>query len=88
MIGFRARAGGRSKSVKIAYVMSRFPKITETFVLYEILELERLGLQVEVFPLLREKEAVEHAEVRALVARAHYQPYLSWKIVRVSTEKR
>ena len=70
--------------MKVAYVMSRFPKITETFVLYEILELERLGLDVEVFPLLREKEAVEHAEVRALVSRAHYHPFLSWKIVRAN----
>src|SRR4051795_10791622 len=38
---------------KVAYLMSRFPKITETFILYEILELEQLGMQIEVFPLIR-----------------------------------
>jgi glycosyltransferase involved in cell wall biosynthesis len=70
------------RTVKVAYVMSRFPKITETFVLYEMLELQKLGLQIEVFPLLREKEAVEHPEAAALVQRAHYQPFCSWPILR------
>ena len=57
---------------KIAYLMSRFPKISETFILYEILELQRLGMQVEIFPLLRESAPVMHSEARALVERAHY----------------
>ncbi|MFO7166529.1 MAG: glycosyltransferase [Chloroflexota bacterium] len=57
---------------RIAYIVSRFPKITETFILYEILELERLGMAVEVFALVREREPVMHAEARALVARAQY----------------
>ena len=44
---------------KIAYIMSRFPKLTETFVLYEILAMEEQGAQVELFPLLREKQKVK-----------------------------
>ena len=40
-------------SVKVAYVMSRFPELTETFILYEILAMERQGIRVEVYPLLR-----------------------------------
>lgn len=60
----------------IAYIMSRFPKISETFILYEIVELERLGYRVEVFPLLREREAVVHPEARPVIERAHYStPY-------------
>lgn len=58
--------------MKVAYLMSRFPKISETFVLYEIVELERLGFRVEIFPLLREREQVLHAEAAPLVERAHY----------------
>lgn len=58
--------------MKVAYLMSRFPKISETFVLYEIVELERMGFRVEIFPLLREREQVLHAEAAPLVARAHY----------------
>lgn len=56
----------------VAYLMSRFPKLSETFVLYEILELERLGHRVEVFPLLHEHEPVIQPGAQELVARAHY----------------
>ncbi len=74
------RAGaeaGTARRLRVAYVMSRFPKITETFVLFEMLALQELGIQVEVFPLLRERETVVHAEAQALVERAHYRPFLS-----------
>jgi colanic acid/amylovoran biosynthesis glycosyltransferase len=37
---------------KVAYLMSRFPKLTETFVLYEMLAVEQLGAQIEIFPML------------------------------------
>jgi colanic acid/amylovoran biosynthesis glycosyltransferase len=57
--------------LRLAYLMSRFPKATETFVLYEILELERLGHHVEIFPLVRERESVLQPGAAALVERAH-----------------
>ena len=67
---------------KVAYIMSRFPKLTETFVLYEILAMEQLGLQVEVFPLQREDERVLHAEAEQLVNRARFTPLLfSWSLL-------
>ncbi len=37
---------------RVAYMMSRFPKLTETFVLFEILAVEQQGIQVDVYPLL------------------------------------
>jgi glycosyltransferase involved in cell wall biosynthesis len=67
--------------VKVAYIMSRFPKLTETFVLYEILELERRGCQVEVFPLRRERASVIHAEAERVVRRARFTPWFSWPIL-------
>ena len=70
-----------NSAVKVAYIMSRFPKITETFVLYEILEMERLGLNVEIYPLLRERQGVMHPEAGPLVERAHYQPFVSLPII-------
>jgi colanic acid/amylovoran biosynthesis glycosyltransferase len=63
-------AGGE-RPLRLAYLMSRFPKATETFILYEILELERLGHHVEIFPLVREREAVVQPGSAALVKRAH-----------------
>ena len=65
---------------RVAYIMSRFPKLTETFVLYEMAALERLGARVEVFPLMRHRSEVHHPEARAFVERAHYLPLLSWGI--------
>ena len=65
----------------VAYVMSRFPKLTETFVLDEILALERRGIRVEVFPLWREKAKVIHPEARAVVDRAHFLPTLDLEIL-------
>lgn len=66
---------------RVAYVMSRFPKLTETFVLYEILAMERQGALVEIYPLLREHQPVAHPEAEALVRRAHFSPFLSAPIV-------
>ncbi len=37
----------RSK-LRVAYMMSRFPKLTETFILYEILAVEAQGTDVEI----------------------------------------
>jgi len=63
-------------------VMSRFPKLTETFVLYEILALEKLGIEVQIYPLLRERQAVSHPEVDKLLPRVRFLPFLSLPIVR------
>lgn len=75
------RLGLADGTPRVAYMMSRFPKITETFVLFEMLALQELGFALEVFPLLREREPVTHPEANALVARAHYQPFLSRAIL-------
>jgi colanic acid/amylovoran biosynthesis glycosyltransferase len=70
----RRPAPGRPR---VAYVMSRFPKLTETFVLAELLAVERRGVMVDVYPLLRRREAVEHPEAQPLAARARYLPFVS-----------
>jgi colanic acid/amylovoran biosynthesis glycosyltransferase len=67
---------------RIAYVMSRFPKLTETFVLYELLALARCGHSVEVYPLLRVREGPVHPEAERVAAEATYLPFLSVAIVR------
>lgn len=67
--------------MKVAYMMSRFPKLTETFILYEMITLERLGVEVELFPLVREKTAEMHPESIPYVQQAHFTPILSWSIL-------
>ena len=61
----------------MAYVISRFPKLSETFVLCELLALERRGVPVDLYPLLRERARLVHPEAAPVVARARYTPFLS-----------
>src|SRR5688572_33219701 len=65
---------------KIAYIVSRFPTITETFVLYEMLELQRLGMEIEVFSIIHEKREAIQPGAEKFVKSAHY-PELSWELV-------
>ena len=65
---------------RVAYVMSRFPKLTETFVLLEMLAVERTGWKTEIYPLLRERSTVMHPEAIPAVQRAHFMPFFSWSI--------
>ena len=67
--------------MRIAYIMSRFPKLSETFVLYEMLAVEEQGAAVEIFPLLREKQRTVHPEAQRLMTRAHYTPFLSGPVL-------
>jgi len=73
-----------SQGLKVAYVMSRFPKLTETFILYEMLAMRQQGIQVEVYPLLREREEVMHPETAQFVKIAHFQPFISLPILRAN----
>ncbi|MEL7045540.1 MAG: glycosyltransferase, partial [Pseudomonadota bacterium] len=61
--------------------MSRFPKLTETFVLDEMLAMQSQGVTVEVFPLWRESARLMHADASALVSRAHFLPTLNSTIL-------
>lgn len=61
----------------IAVIVSRFPLVTETFVLRELIELERQGQPVLLVPLLRERPEVVHEAARPWVGRALYTPFLS-----------
>ena len=72
----------RPAPLRVAYVMSRFPKLTETFVLFEMLAVERQGVEIELFPLLRERTTTMHPEAISLVDRARFLPFLSWSIIR------
>ena len=70
----------------MAYVVSRFPKVTETFVLNEMIALEELGVQVELFPLRRRERGVQQPAARGFVQRAHY-PRLGWALVAANLDR-
>lgn len=76
-----ARLTCHSPRLKIAYLASRFPKITETFILFEMRAVEALGADVELYPLWRERTDVMHDEARAYVERAHFERLLSRRTI-------
>jgi colanic acid/amylovoran biosynthesis glycosyltransferase len=59
-------------TMRIAYIVSRFPKVTETFVLREMLELQKLGVEIELFSLIHEHESVRHDDATELETAGHY----------------
>jgi colanic acid/amylovoran biosynthesis glycosyltransferase len=70
-----------ANGLTVAYVMSRFPKLTETFILAELDAMDRAGVRVELHPLLRQTgEPIQPAAAR-WIDRAHYVPFLSPSIV-------
>lgn len=72
---------GSPARTTVAYVMSRFPKLSETFVLNEIVAVENRGVEVELYPLLRERARDVHPAAEALVERANYLPFVSFSIL-------
>ena len=67
--------------MKLAYIMSRFPKFSETFVLLEMLGLKNRGVEIQAFPLLREKQTVVHDEVQEIMPHVTYAPLLSPRVI-------
>jgi glycosyltransferase involved in cell wall biosynthesis len=61
--------------------MSRFPTVTETFILREMIEMERQAQPVRLVPMLRENPPVVHEEAKPWTGRALYTTYLSGPIV-------
>ena len=63
-------ATAEEPGMKIAYLLKTFPKLSETFILNEILELERQGLELHIFSLRQPSETKVQpgvAEVRARI---------------------
>ncbi len=61
----------------LAVLLSRFPSVTETFILREVDELERQGQSVRLVPMLKETPSVIHEAARPWTSRALYTKYIS-----------
>src|SRR5258708_18178165 len=63
-----------SKRMRVAYLVKTFPRLSETFILNEILGVEELGLELEIFSLRKlppESEPV-HPDVAKVKGRVRY----------------
>ena len=60
--------------------MSRFPAVTETFILRELCELERQGLDVTLVPLLRDEVPTLHREAEPWDMQGAYRDHIEERI--------
>src|SRR6266403_3494604 len=56
----------------VGYIVSTWPSLSQTFVLNEVLALERRGLQLRIFSLKDPKDEPVHAGARQVRAKIHY----------------
>lgn len=78
----------QNHSRKIALVLKGYPRLSETFIAQEILELERAGFDIEIISLRHPTDKHEHPVHDEISAPRQYLPeYLYQEPVRVLTAK-
>jgi colanic acid/amylovoran biosynthesis glycosyltransferase len=66
----------------VGYVLRKFPVLSETFILNEILALEARGVDVHIFPLAPTRDPRFHEGVTRMKAPMHYVPGVAeWRTV-------
>ncbi len=66
---------------RVGYLMSWYPAVTETFILNEMLELRRLGVDLEIYPLFGAAQDVGHPGSEELASRVQYHRGLSLELL-------
>lgn len=67
-------ANARTSGLRIAYLVKTFPRLSETFILNEILGMEKLGAQIHIFSLKRPDNSAVHPDVAKIKAPVTYIP--------------
>jgi len=65
---------------KIGYLLKTYPKVSETFILNEILELENQGLDLHIFSLRNPSDEKFHPDVAKVKAQVTYIPSILPKL--------
>jgi glycosyltransferase involved in cell wall biosynthesis len=58
----------------VGYILKMYPRFSETFVLNEVLELERQGVRIHIFSLKKPDDGIFHSDVARVRARVTYLP--------------
>jgi glycosyltransferase involved in cell wall biosynthesis len=59
---------------QVAYIIKMFPRLSETFILNEVLELERQGFLLHIFSLKQPVDGVMHAQTKLVRSPVTYLP--------------
>jgi glycosyltransferase involved in cell wall biosynthesis len=66
-----------NKPFKLAYYLSRFPRLSETFILREMCALREKGIDVEIFSIMSPLPTTTmHPQVQTLLPYVHYSAFL------------
>lgn len=63
-----------SSTPRVGYVLKMFPRLSETFIMNELLELERQGVELSVFSLMHPNDGRFHGRLSDLKLTAKYFP--------------
>lgn len=68
------KTGEKQQLMKITYIVNKFPKLSETFVLGQITELIDRGHDIEIISMSKPKEKIVHPDVEKykLLKKTHY----------------
>lgn len=87
---FVVRCGGRAKpsmSSPIAFLFPAFPVLHQTFVLWEVLALRRLGVEIDLFSIKQPSTSTQQPEGEALRREVTYlPPILSGAVLEANLE--
>jgi colanic acid/amylovoran biosynthesis glycosyltransferase len=79
----RLGAKGMDDKLKVAYMLHRFPYLTETFIMREMYWIREHGVQLHIFSLLDpKKDQPVHEQAQELMQHVRYSPFLSWDLLR------
>ena len=65
-------AGPQKEGARVAYILRSYPRLSQTFILNEVLALERLGVRLQIFPITNPQEALVQHRVAEVQAPTHY----------------
>jgi glycosyltransferase involved in cell wall biosynthesis len=76
---------------QIGYLLRSYPRLSQTFILNEILALERIGVSIQIFALTNPREKTVQMQVNQIRAPVHYldesmQPRRLWNMLNENME--
>ncbi len=71
-----------ARTLNVAYILHRFPYLTETFIMREVYWLRKQGVEVKIYSLLAPTHKLVHEQAEELLSVTHYSPFISWNVIR------
>jgi len=68
-------------AIKVAYIVARFPSVSQTFILREILELCNQGFDITIFPLKSKPDKLIHDDAKKILTKVYYISPFSIKVL-------